>query len=283
MEYSFWIPDFNRAKNYEEKYPLTARIFEHPTAIWLTGSSKCYKTVERSIQRTINRASPDLPIFVVYAIPNRDLGQYSKGGLTNSEYIGFCKRIASGIGDNKVILIFEPDAMPHLSDMDVADAKERMLVMKQALGVLGTSSALIYVDVGHSNWHRPSDVAVQLSEFAENNIKGFSINVSNFRTTKEAIAWGNEVSKLLDNTLTYVIDTSRNGVGPLDNYWCNPPERALGLPPTTYTSSRQCDAYLWIKIPGESDGTGCGGPVAGKFWAEYAETLVRNSPYVSNS
>ena len=30
------------------------------------------------------------------------------------------------------------------------------------------------------------------------------------------------------------------------------------------------DAFLWIKTPGESDGTCSGGPAAGKWWGEYA-------------
>jgi endoglucanase len=58
-----------------------------------------------------------------------------------------------------------------------------------------------------------------------------------------------------------VIDTSRNGQEPWQpgNYpdpmdWCNPPGRGLGLEPTLQTGNSLVDAYLWIKIPGESDG-----------------------------
>jgi endoglucanase len=61
----------------------------------------------------------------------------------------------------------------------------------------------------------------------------------------------------------YVIDTSRNGLGPWSppegaypdpQDWCNPPDRGLGERPTTATGSDLADAYVWIKIPGESDG-----------------------------
>lgn len=68
-------------------------------------------------------------------------------------------------------------------------------------------------------------------------------------------------------TIPFVIDTSRNGVGPwqyltstyandgaaLD--WCNPPGRGLGPRPTINTGVPLVDAYLWIKTPGQSDGT----------------------------
>jgi endoglucanase len=60
----------------------------------------------------------------------------------------------------------------------------------------------------------------------------------------------------------FVIDTSRNGQGiwtPTASYpdaqdWCNPPLRGVGLRPTAATGNDLLDAYLWVKIPGESDG-----------------------------
>lgn len=78
-------------------------------------------------------------------------------------------------------------------------------------------------------------------------------------------------------TTRFVIDTSRNGQGPNDmtayaeapysqpasvvsrlagGNWCNPPGRGAGLRPTARTGVPLLDAYLWIKLPGESDG-GC--------------------------
>lgn len=93
-----------------------------------------------------------------------------------------------------------------------------------------------------------------------------------------------------------VIDTSRNGRGswqpPAGKYtdaevWCNPPGRGLGRRPTLETSNPYVDAFLWIKIPGESDGAchrGCGGPAdpergvtappAGSWFAEQARELI---------
>jgi endoglucanase len=76
-------------------------------------------------------------------------------------------------------------------------------------------------------------------------------------------------------TTHFVIDTSRNGKGPLDTApfagapynqpsdvvntlrngnWCNPPGAGLGLRPTADTDIALLDAYLWVKTPGESDG-----------------------------
>ena len=73
----------------------------------------------------------------------------------------------------------------------------------------------------------------------------------------------------------FVIDTSRNGKGPnnmqayaaapynqpagvvsklASGNWCNPPASGLGLRPTARTGVPLLDAYLWVKIPGQSDG-----------------------------
>jgi endoglucanase len=77
-------------------------------------------------------------------------------------------------------------------------------------------------------------------------------------------------------TARFIIDTSRNGHGPLNGAqygaapynqsatvqagltsgnWCNPPGAGLGLRPTANTGVALLDAYLWVKIPGESDGS----------------------------
>jgi endoglucanase len=73
----------------------------------------------------------------------------------------------------------------------------------------------------------------------------------------------------------FVIDTSRNGQGPNDmqsylaapynqpasdvstlvgGNWCNPPASGLGVLPTANTGVPLLDAYLWVKVPGQSDG-----------------------------
>jgi endoglucanase len=102
-------------------------------------------------------------------------------------------------------------------------------------------------------------------------------------------------------TTHFVIDTSRNGQGPwapTTNYpdpqdWCNPPGRGLGLRPTANTGNPQVDAYLWVKIPGESDGECTRGlgpagttvdpewglidPAAGAWFPEMALDLVHNA------
>jgi len=73
-------------------------------------------------------------------------------------------------------------------------------------------------------------------------------------------------------TTKFVIDTGRNGQGawtpgPLATYpdpqvWCNAPGRGVGFLPSVDTGHPLVAAYLWVKIPGESDGS-CNRGVAG--------------------
>ena len=67
-----------------------------------------------------------------------------------------------------------------------------------------------------------------------------------------------------------------------EDNWCNPPGRALGSPPTTQTADPSCDAYLWLKKPGESDGSCNGGPKAGLWYNERALELSRNAKFLPN-
>ena len=84
----------------------------------------------------------------------------------------------------------------------------------------------------------------------------------------------------------FVVDTSRNGQGPLDasiyanapynqpaavvqtltnGGWCNPPARGLGTHPTANTGVPLLDAYVWVKTPGQSDGT-CDAAGGARAW-----------------
>jgi hypothetical protein len=129
--------------------------------------------------------------------------------------------------------------------------------------------------VAHSAWLPPPVIAERLTAAGVPGVRGFSLNVSNYRSTADEVAYGSEVSRLLGGG-RFVVDTGRNGRGPAaDGGWCNPPGRGIGRRPTTNTGHPLVDAYLWIKAPGESDGPCHGGPAAGEFWLEAALALAR--------
>jgi endoglucanase len=79
-------------------------------------------------------------------------------------------------------------------------------------------------------------------------------------------------------TTHFLVDTSRNGQGwwnpPSGGYsdpqdWCNPPGRGLGATPTANTGNPLVDAFLWVKTPGQSDGTCSRGAPAGSVDPEW--------------
>ena len=96
----------------------------------------------------------------------------------------------------------------------------------------------------------------------------------------DADAWyASHVTTPTRDLTHFVIDTSRNGQGPwtppANTYsdpqdWCNPPGRGLGDRPTTRaTGSPLLDAKLWVKVPGESDGSCSRGLPAGSVDPEW--------------
>jgi endoglucanase len=122
-------------------------------------------------------------------------------------------------------------------------------------------------------------MATRLNGAGITNANGFALNVSNFYYTSEQVTYGNSLSALVGGK-HYVIDTSRNGLGSLgDDKWCNPEGRALGDRPTTATGNALADAFLWIKIAGESDGACNGAPAAGTWMPEYALGLAQRAAY----
>lgn len=223
-----------------------------------------------------------LPLLTLYAIPQRDCGGYSAGGFaTGEQYRQWVRQVAAGVGAAPVAIVLEPDALSDTDCLSAQQREERAALLRDAVSTLTqNANAAVYIDGGNSRWLEPSELASRLDAVGVHHARGFSLNTSNFFTTAEEIAYGEQVSALLGG-VHYVVDTSRNGAGPAPDQalnWCNPPGRALGSPPTTDTAGAHADAYLWIKNPGESDGS-CdrGDPEAGEFMVPYAMELVRNS------
>ena len=221
------------------------------------------------------QAAGSTALLVVYAIPGRDCGSHSGGGVGESEYARWIDTVAAGIEGNPWVVL-EPDALAQLGDC--AGQGDRVGFLQYAAKSLTAQGARVYIDAGHSAWLSASEAANRLNRIGFTDAVGFSLNVSNYRTTAETKAYGQEISRLTGGR-TFVIDTSRNGNGPSGSEWCNPRGRALGERPTTVDDGSGLDALLWIKLPGESDGACNGGPSAGAWWQEMALELARNAAW----
>jgi endoglucanase len=220
-----------------------------------------------------------LPVLVAYDIPNRDCGGYSAGGSSPAAYAQWIRNFATGLHGRKAAVILEPDAVALTSCLSVSDMTTRYNLLRDAVSVLKAGGSSVYIDAGHSSWISAGDMAARLRQAGIDQADGFALNVSNFYSTTDNITYGQAVSSQL-NGKHFIIDTGRNGSGPTsDSQWCNPSGRSLGAKPATVTGNPLVDAYLWIKVPGESDGQCNGGPSAGAFFSDYALGLAQRASW----
>jgi endoglucanase len=245
------------------------KISSQPTARWFGDWNSDIQTDVEKYVATVT-ATGSLPVLVAYNIPNRDCGSYSAGGASSNEkYLTWIRDFASGIGDRSAVVVLEPDATATSCVTD-----ERLVLIGEAVKIFKSRSNIaVYIDAGHDSWIDADTMAERLEKANIVEADGFALNVSNFYTTAENTAYGTAVSERVGDK-HFIIDTSRNGNG-WNGEWCNPSGRKIGQTPTTETGNELIDALLWIKPPGESDGTCNGGPNAGSWWAEYALGLVR--------
>jgi len=312
---------------------LIAAIESTPQAQWISGGTPA--AASQQVTQALQRAQVQqaVPVFALYNIPGRDCGSYSAGGAqTTADYEAWIDAIAAAIGDQKVVIILEPDGLANLpsncgySNVDVAqlDADRYTQINYAVTALEANPKTLVYLDAGNSAWQSVGTIAQRLVNAGLANAQGFFTNVSNYQWNSheakydtwvsECIAFANDPEEggwrlghydwcasqyypatqsdfstwsLSDAwyaanmgtavpTAHFVIDTSRNGQGPLDasvygnapynqpssvistlngGNWCNPPARGVGVRPTANTGVSLLDAYLWVKIPGESDGT----------------------------
>jgi endoglucanase len=230
-------------------------LARQPTATWIADGVHVSARV-RALVVAASRAH-QTALLVAYYIPGRDCGQFSAGGAPSADaYHEWVSTFAGAIGGGSATVIVEPDAVAHAVSGDCVPGDQ--LASRYALLRFAVESfsrlpnTKVYLDAGHAGWVQPPTKLVPaLRESGIGSATGFALNVSNFYATDASITYGNELSKALGGA-HFVIDTSRNG-NPL------------------------VDAYLWIKVPGESDGA-CrpGAPAAGVWWPDYALSLVRN-------
>jgi endoglucanase len=264
------------AEHADPPSPELTAVANTPQAYWIVPGSSAATVAKYTGDAA---AAGAIPVLAIYGIPHRDCGSFAAGGTaTADDYRAWIDGIASGVGGSRTAIILEPDALAMADCLSADQRQERYDLIRYAVDTLTRSPATaVYVDGGHLRWHSAEDMAARLNKVDVARARGFSLNTANFFSTGDEIGYGEAISGLTSGS-HYVIDTSRNGAGPAPDSglnWCNPSGRGLGTPPTTATAGAHADAYLWIKRPGESDGT-CdkGDPPAGTFVNQYAIDLA---------
>jgi len=263
-----------RASKDDKRFRALGR---RPQALWITDFYPV-KSVRRTVRAYTDRANRAgrTPVVALYAIPGRDCGLHSAGGLTPKVYARWATRVARGLRDQHAIAIVEPDAVAFLGDCEGQGPRARLL--RSTVRKLARADVWTYLDAGHAGWHRPAVMAERLRLTGIRHARGFSTNIGNFVRTRTERAYAARVNRHLRRLgirgKHYVIETARNGAGEApDLQVCNPPHARVGRRPRLVLDGA-LDGYLWVKHPGESDGPCNGGPASGAWWPEGALRLL---------
>jgi cellulose 1,4-beta-cellobiosidase len=231
--------------------------------------------------------------------------------------------------DQRIVAILEPDSLANLAtNLDkprcAASADVYHRGVAYAIAKLSLPNVYIYVDAAHGGWlgwgqNRPKIAAIFRNVLAAaggpDRIRGFALNISNYNPSRDPngnrkdpgnepppdeVTYASDLSKALADVgirnKGFVIDTARNGRAGLrtdPGNWCNVKGAGLGERPQV-APAPLVDAYLWLKTPGESDGTSdpqqprydvnCssddalpGAPQAGDLFKPYLLDLVKNA------
>ncbi len=270
------------------------RIGSKAQALWITDY---YPTdhVRADVRAYVDRANEadKTPVLSIYAIPGRDCGLYSSGGLPDGpSYQAWIREVAAGLDGGHAMVVLEPDAVAFMGNPAcTTDPTERQRLLTYAARLLKKAGAWVYIDAGHSGWRTPEVMAPLLKQSGMRYARGFSTNVGNFRHTGAERDYAKRLVKELKQLgLTgkhYLTETARNGGGrPAEGDVCNPTWARIGHAPKLLFKKGgkygPLDGYLWIKHPGESDGqssdaTCHGGPPSGQWWPRGAKRLLRSS------
>ncbi|HEV7974852.1 glycoside hydrolase family 6 protein [Amycolatopsis sp.] len=217
-----------------------------------------------------------LPVLAAYNLPGRDAcGGHSGGGAGSvGAYRTWISSFAAGIGTKPAVVVIEPDALGDFNCMSDTAIQDRLGMLTYATQMFQQKApnTFAYLDGGNAGWVAPATMASRLNSAGVRNVRGFSVNVSNYYTTSASVSYAGSVNASLGYAAKFVVDTSRNGKGS-SGEWCNPAGRKLGVPAQVGGGA---EMLLWVKTPGNSDGL-CGiAPTvpAGQFSPNIAVRLI---------
>lgn len=230
--------------------------------------------------------------------------------------------------DQRVAVILEPDSLSNLvTNLDRPRCHAAEGIYKRgiayAISKLSLPNVFLYLEAAHAGWLGfPKNIGRAAKLYSEvltmaggaNRIRGFALDVSNYdpavdpaKTPRDRTSAASDetgyaadlAQALAEVGVTgkgFVIDTGRDGrayIRSVASSWCNIKGAGLGERPRA-APAPLIDAYLYVKVPGESDGTSdpnaprfdptCasedatpGAPQAGMMFDSYLIDLLKNA------
>src|SRR5262249_23444143 len=158
---------------------LIERIASRPVAEWIGTDDTEAQT--RGLTESAAAADREA-LLVLYNIPHRDCGQFSKGGAADANaYRGWVDQVARGIGDRRATAVLEPDGvLPPGDDCTPREYhEERYRLLAGAVDRLKKQpNTSVYLDAGNAGWSRPESLDEPLRRAGIDRADGFSVNVS---------------------------------------------------------------------------------------------------------
>lgn len=218
-------------------------------------------------------------------------------GRYQHEYIDAIASALAAHPDVRVALVLEPDSLANLvTNMENPVCQEAAGYYKRgiayAITKLSMPNVFLYLDAAHAGWLGwPKNLVKAIPVFKEvmtmaggaDRVRGFALNVSNFDSAKDPtnpprdpagppndeLGYAADLNKALESAgikgKGFLIDTGRNGTAHVRtsmSNWCNIKGAGLGERPRA-APAPLVDAYVYIKVPGESDGVA--DPTAKRF------------------
>lgn len=276
-----------------EKAALVRSLSSVPVALWVNSIDAAKNSVPRWLDEARGKLAVlvlyDLPNRDCAA--QASAGELGPGdeGRYRTEVVDPLAAQLRAHSEQRVAIVIEPDSLANL----VTNAKVEKCAASDAIyrgsiayaiSTLSLPNVSLYLDAGHSGWlgwdaHRAKVAAVFKDVLdragGPQKIRGFATNVSGYGVLRGDDGRRLEPSNPCPDELTYVdklsgdlakvgitgkgflIDTSRNGragIRAKSGNWCNVKGAGLGERPKA-SPAPNVDAYYWIKVPGESDGT----------------------------
>jgi endoglucanase len=274
------------ARGQPETAALMWRVAREPRFRWFGRWDRPVRRRVRNYLRCAAAVQPGaIPLMVVMRHQGKGCGGgYDGGGPAEDRRTrAWYRAFARAIGGARVIIGFEPDSLGTVDCLAPSRRDDRLKLLRYGVDVLSRlPGATIYLEAGASDWEPARRTAKQLRFIGIRKVRGFMLNATHHAWTRRNILHGLAISRRVGGK-HFIVNTSFNGRGPIHirgrrtrNVWCNPPNRGLGIPPTTSTAHPLVDAYMWVNRPGYSAGACNGGPMpVGCWWPERALMYAR--------
>ncbi len=244
------------------------------------------------------------------------------------EYVDVIATAFRAHPDQRIAVILEPDSLSNLvTNLATPKCQTAEGIYKRgiayAITKLSLPNVFLYLEAAHAGWLGwPKNLAKSVPLYKEvltmaggtDRIRGFALDVSNYDpaidptapprvldyAASDELGYAGDLAKSLAKVgITgkgFVIDTGRDGranIRTAAGNWCNIKGAGLGERPRA-NPAPNVDAYLYIKVPGETDGTAdpnaprfdpnCasddaapGAPQAGTMFDTYLIGLLKNA------